>query len=418
MRLIAQKLHRGGADFDVVLLKHRIYRGPKSSDLLAGFLVDIIVGERGCRHCASYVLGTVLRPYRHLHADLRIHCYQSFSSTVGGSKFLARCEHNLVFGRAVVRTKGNGIRLRPGKGTCHLVAVRIHSCHVGQLHSGKSCAIGNVLAVHRIGIVHLRSDGHGLLQNLQGYAFPACGGENLTVVIGKGDGHRQWVAQAGARLRRLALLHHRHGKLIDIGGEVFVRSQSSHSARDIVLHAGEVFQLHRIRIRNDFQCLGNHAFRGIGGEPGGCVFTISCGTLGDRHVDGLAVQSRARPAGELIAVRRGVTQYNIIALNGVTCGIGFRCFTADEVVVNLIFNNVPYRSQGDFAGNASGYVNTAVLIPFQRLNARHLPAAEVIALTGGRIQGKSAALNVMGDRVFRMVCAIFAQHIGDGIIRR
>ena len=272
--------------------------------------------------------------------------------------------------------------------------------------------VGNVLAAHRVGVVHLHRDGHGVLQHRQGDGL-AVGGGNAAVV-GVGDGHLHGVGVAGAVLHRLADLLRRHGQLLVIVGAVLVRRQQILDHRLEVLHAGEAAQAHLVFFGDDFQRLGHNAGHRVGGQPGGRVFAVAVGSRGDGHGKGLALQPRARPAGEFIAVGGGVAQHNVRVLDGVAGRVGFGGFAADERVADGVHGGRPLGGQGDFTHGARGDVHVAVAVRLQRVDAGDVPAREVIARAGGIVQQEPVALNAMRRGVAGSVLAA-AQLVVDGV---
>ena len=156
-------------------------------------------------------------------------------------------------------------------------------------------------------------------------------------------------------------------------------------------------------------------FNGIVGTPCCLVAAIAHGTGRNYHGFSLVRKVRARPAGEFIAVRRRVNQHDVAILNGIAFGVGSSRFTPDEVVADGVDGGLPIGGQGDIPHRACGDENAAVLGHIQRINARDVPAQEGVARAGGDVNGKAVALDVVGERVGRIVLAA-VQLVGNGVL--
>ena len=379
-----------------------------AEQVLANKLRDIVF-QRACR-----VLNRLGQLHLQLHADLGIHGDERLGGAVGGREGRVRREHHLVHLGAVVRAQGHDGAVRPGEGAGHLVALFVDGL-AGQRHLGQRRAVGDVLAAHRIGVVHLRRDGHGGLQHRQG-DFLAVGGCHAAV-IGVGDGHLHGVSVAGAVLDGLANLLRRHGQLRSVIGAVLIIRQDDLGHGHNVLHAVEAAQVHLVFIRDGFQRQGHNAVNFIRGQPGSLVFAVAHGAHGNRHGEGLALQPGARPAGEFVAVGGGVVQHNVRVLDGVGGGVGRSGLAADERVVNGVHDGRPLGGQGDVAHGGRRDVHVALAVRLQRVNAGDHPAREVIARTGGRGQEEPVALDAVGGGVVSSVLTA-VQLVVDGIRHR
>ena len=344
-----------------------------------------------------------------LQADLGIHGDHDFGGAVVGG--IVGRKHDLVHFQTVVGAQGYSAGFIPGKAAADGFAAG--GRRAVQLHIGKARAVGDELAAQRVDGRY--ADGNGVLHDLKVNVL-AFGGFHA-VVVGEGDGDLQRVEVACAVLIRVVELLHRYGDLAAIVSALFVLGNQILGKGLDVLDAGEITQVHGGGIRDGVQSPCDNAPDGIGGKPGGGVLALAHGTRGDRHRHGLSVKPRARPAGEFIAVRRGVEEHDLLAFDGVFFRVGPGGFTADEIVADVVDNRLPLGLQGDFAHRAGGDVDAAIGVAVQRINARDIKAAEVIARAGGGEKGQSIALDVVGGGVAGGIFAA-AQLVGDGVIHR
>ena len=350
-----------------------------------------------------------------LQADLGIHSQQDLRGAVFGLQLLVGDKHNLVHFLTVVRGGSYNGFILPAEGAADGLAGGGGNRGTGQGQIAQLRPIGDVEAA--LGVGDAGGNIHGLLQDIQCDVL-AVGGSSA-VVIGVGNGYAHRIALACVVLRGVHQLLHRHGELVEIVGAVFVLGKQRHCLRHEVLHTVKLVQPHRhcVFVRNGIQGVGHDASHRIRRQPVGLVAAIAHGARGDHHREGLFGKARTRPADEIIALRRGILQHDFFAFDGVFVRIGLRRFAADKVNGDGVDNGLPLCGQGDIPHRPGGDAHTALSVGFQRVNACHIPAQEVVARAGGVGNGQAAALNTVADGVSGGILAA-AQLVGDGVLNR
>ena len=340
-----------------------------------------------------------------LHADLGIDGDQHFSGAIAG-RIVGR-EHDLVDLAAVIRAQGNDGVIRPREAALHGCA--FEGCRAGQSHILEAGAVGNVTAAN--GIDDVRGDGHRVLLNLQRDILASDDGR--AVVAGEGDGDLHSVGIACAIFHCLAGLLSRYGEHIEISRARCIRGYCVHSKGLDILNAGEIVHAHRVRVRNGVQRRLDNIIDGNFGSPVGLVGAVAGGAGRNHNVQGRLRQTRAGPAKECMAVRNGVAQHDVRALDGIFFRRGLNQLAATKFAADGVDGGFPGGSQGYSAGGASGDAGNAI----GDLGARRRPAKERISLAGGFAKDNLAALNVVEVGIGRVVLAA-VQLVGDDEVHR
>ena len=410
-----------GAGRDLGLLQHSAGNtGGHTVDSLAGIdigeiedTLSVVVHIQLASHVPDGIGHSIhLQP----QADLGIHDQQDFRGAVIVHLLRIGDEHNLVHFLTVVRGGSYNGFILPAEGTADGLAGGGGNRGTGQGQIAQLRPIGDVEA--SLGVGDAGGNIHGLLQDIQSDIL-AVGGFHAAV-IGVGNGYAHRIALAcGIHLGAVRQLFHRHGELLQIVGAVFVLGKQRHCLRHEVLHTVKLVQPHRhcVFVRNGVQGVYYDAFHRIRRQPVGLVAAIAHGARGDHHREGLFGKARTRPADEIIALRCGILQHDFFAFDGVFVRIGLRRFAADKVNGDGVDNGFPLCGQGDIPHRPGGDAHTALSVGFQRVNACHIPAQEVVARAGGVGNGQAAALNTVADGVSGGILAA-AQLVGDGVLHR